>query len=92
MNDEFEGNKILYSSHSRLDRFICNFTLEKGEYDDGSNMVEIFCWILDEKTGRKIKLDSRTIELLEQQRQLMIEGLYGKKNSKAQQYPPLHRY
>lgn len=87
-DDEFEGNEVLHREECEWDRFIVTFTLEKDIYDDGTDFVELFCEFYDEKTGKEIKLDYRTIDLLWGYINFLKSRLYDGRNK----YPPLHRY
>lgn len=86
--DEFEYNEVLHKEVCQWDRFTVTFTLEKDVYDDGTDFVELFCKFYDEKTGKDIKLDDRTIQLLGEYMSFLKSRLYDGKGK----YPPLRRY
>lgn len=86
--DEFEYNEVLHKEVCQWDRFKVTFTLEKDVYDDGTDFVELFCKFHDEKTGKEIKLDDRTIQLLGEYMSFLKSRLYDGKDK----YPPLRRY
>ena len=82
MNDIVK--ELLYTEECQCDNFKITFSLERIK-EDGESIVELYAWIEDENTIRRIKLDINTIDVIHGRIQTLKDELI---NSG---YPPLNR-